>query len=291
MPAVVALSKIWSGIKEHTFNLDQLESAAVLERHLQDLPSQPDSAARNRVVVCGGGFTGIEMAMELPTRLKAALGCEVEVIVIDRGASIGSSYSAEMQAVIKEASEELGVKWLLNASIERIEPEGVLLKDGTFIESKTVIWTVGVEASPLTAHIEAPRDDKGRLKVDENLRVIGQRDIYATGDVAHALTDDKNNLALMTCQHAIPLGKFAGHNVAADLLGVAPLAYRQENYVTCLDLGAWGAVYTEGWEQKVNCVRQEAKKIKIAITNELIYPPKADRDVVLSIADPLAPFV
>lgn len=44
----------------------------------------------------------------------------------------------------------------------------------------------------------------------------------------------------MTCQHAILLGKFAGNNAAASLLNVAPLPYRQEMYVTCLDLGAWG---------------------------------------------------
>jgi NADH dehydrogenase len=109
--------------------------------------------------------------------------------------------------------------------------------------------------------------------------------------MAHARTDDAGNVALMTCQHAIQLGKFAGNNAAASLLGIAPLPYRQVNYVTCLDLGGWGAVYTEGWEQEVKLVREEAKKLKIAITNELIYPPKADREVAFAAADPLAKFV
>ena len=40
------------------------------------------------------------------------------------------------------------------------------------------------------------------------------------------------------------------------------------NYVTCLDLGSWGAVYTEGWDQRIKSVREEGKKIKVAITNE-----------------------
>ncbi|WP_404680986.1 hypothetical protein [Raoultella terrigena] len=40
--------------------------------------------------------------------------------------------------------------------------------------------------------------------------------------------------------HAL-LGKFAGGNAAASLLEVAPLPYRQENYVICLDFGAWAA--------------------------------------------------
>ena len=86
----------------------------------------------------------------------------------------------------------------------------------------------------------------------------------------------------MTCpaRHSA-WGKFAGHNAAASLLDVAPYPYRQVNYVTCLDLGGWGAVYSEGWDQKVKSVRDDAKKIKIAITNELIYPPAADRAVAL----------
>ncbi|WP_434778924.1 NAD(P)/FAD-dependent oxidoreductase [Neisseria sp. Ec49-e6-T10] len=279
------------GVKEFTFNLDQLESAIILEKHLQDLALLSASQARNTVVVCGGGFTGIEMAMELPARLKATLGSDIDVVIIDRGSSIGSNYSVQMQAIVKQASQELGVRWLLNSSIDHVDEQGVYLKNGLFIESKTVIWTVGVQASTLTAQIVGTRDKQGRLVVDEHLKVVGQDNVYATGDVAHAVTDNKGNIALMTCQHAIPLGKFAGNNVAASLLGIEPLTYRQENYVTCLDLGAWGAVFTEGWEQNVNCIRQDAKKIKIAITNDLIYPPKADRVEAFKIADPLAPFV
>ncbi len=62
------------GIAEHAFDLDQIDSAAVLEQQINGLANQPSSQARNTVVVCGGGFTGIEIATELPARLKALLG-------------------------------------------------------------------------------------------------------------------------------------------------------------------------------------------------------------------------
>ncbi|SUX82821.1 Uncharacterised protein [Citrobacter koseri] len=109
--------------------------------------------------------------------------------------------------------------------------------------------------------------------------------------MAYAATDDKGNHALMTCQHAILLGKFAGNNAAARPAGGRSSAVSSGNYVTCLDLGAWGAVYTEGWDQQVKLTRAEAKKLKLSIVSELIYPPKADRAVAFEIADPLAPFV
>lgn len=282
-----------AGAQAHAFDLDQLESAAVLEKHLQNLANQPESDARNTVVVCGGGFTGIEMALELPGRLRDILGAEAKtrVVVVERGAQPGSRYSEALRNVIVDASAELGVEWRVNAEVESVDASGVTLKDGQTIDSQTVIWTVGVQANDLTTQIDAPRDRQGRLHVNANLQVVGYDDIFATGDVAYAATDDKGNHALMTCQHAILLGKFAGNNAAASLLDVAPLPYRQENYVTCLDLGAWGAVYTEGWDQQVKLTRAEAKKLKLSITRELIYPPKADKAAAFEIADPLAPFV
>lgn len=282
-----------TGADAHAFDLDQLESVAVLEQHLKDLANKEESDARNTVVVCGGGFTGIEMALELPGRLRDILGADAKtrVVVVERGPQPGARYSEELRNVIIEASAELGVEWLVNTEVESVDATGITLKDGQTIASQTVIWTVGVQANDLTGQIDAPRDRQGRLHVNAQLQVVGHDDIYATGDVAYAATDDKGNHALMTCQHAILLGKFAGNNAAADLLEVAPLPYRQENYVTCLDLGAWGAVYTEGWDQQVKLTRAEAKKLKLSIVSELIYPPKADRAVAFEIADPLAPFV
>lgn len=245
------------------------------------------------MVVCGGGFTGIELATELPARLRARFSdnTKTKVIVVERGAVIGGRYSEELRHTIEEASKELGVEWRLNSEIEAVDACGVTLKNGEHIPASTVVWTAGVEAHPLSQQIAGERDGQGRLVVTENLQVPAHPEVYATGDMAHARTDDLGNTALMTCQHAIQLGKFAGHNAAASLLEVAPYPYRQVNYVTCLDLGGWGAVYSEGWDQKVKCVRDEAKKIKIAITNELIYPPAADRAVAFAAADPLAKFV
>ncbi|MFP8735195.1 NAD(P)/FAD-dependent oxidoreductase [Klebsiella aerogenes] len=282
-----------TGAAQHAFDLDQLESATTLENHLIALAQRPQSDARNTVVVCGGGFTGIEMAMELPTKLRAIFGSnsKTRVVVVERGPQPGSRYSDALREVIIQASKELGVEWLVNAEVASVDAAGVNLKDGKRIDSQTVIWTVGVQANNLTAQIDAPRDRQGRLHVNAELQVVGYDDIYATGDVAYAATDDKGNHALMTCQHAILLGKFAGNNAAAGLLGVAPLPYRQETYVTCLDLGAWGAVYTEGWDQQVKLTRGEAKKVKVSIVSELIYPPKADKAAAFEIADPLAPFV
>ncbi|WP_025111524.1 NAD(P)/FAD-dependent oxidoreductase [Pseudomonas sp. H1h] len=281
------------GVAQHAFDVDQIEAAIRLEAHLESLKDLPPSEARNTVVVAGGGFTGIETATEMPGRLREILGeqADINVIIVDRGQKIGASMGEEISQSIVEASNTLGVEWRLGVSVQAVDGNGVTLSDGQRIEAKTVVWTTGVRASSLTEQIPGERDRQGRLHVDAHLQVLGQDDIFATGDVAYAATDAIGNYALMTCQHAISLGRHAGNNVAAQILGVEPTPYSQPKYVTCLDLGAWGAVYTEGWDRQVKLVKQEGKALKTQINTQWIYPPAADRISALAAADPMIPVV
>ena len=73
---------------------------------------------------------------------------------------------------------------------------------------------------------------------------------------------------------------------AAELLGVPTRPYHQKAYVTCLDLGDAGALFTRGWERKVEMVGDVAKRTKQEINTVWIYPPKAERAVALASADP-----
>lgn len=168
-----------AGVNEHAFDVDQIEQAVRLEQHLKSLAGQPDSAARNTVVVAGGGFTGIETATEMPARLRAILGeaADIKVIIVDRGEKIGASMGADISVSIAEASAEVGVEWRLKSSVAGVDADGVTLADGQRIEASTVIWTTGVRASSLTEQIPGERDALGRLHVDSHLKVIGQDDI------------------------------------------------------------------------------------------------------------------
>lgn len=281
------------GFDQHAFDVDTIDSAARLEQHLKSLASQPDSPARNTVVVAGGGFTGIETATELPARLCAILGAQVtpRIVVVDRGVKIGAALGEGIAPAIEAACQDQGIEWICGATVSTVDSDGVLLDNGQRIPANTVIWTVGFKANPLTEQIAGERDRQGRLHVDGNLKVKGSAAVYAAGDVAYAACDEVGNFAVMSCQHAIPLGRYAGNNAAAELIGVAPMTYSQPKYVTCLDLGAWGAVYTEGWQRQVSppTDKHEAKQLKQQINSVWIYPPLADRAAALAAADPLIP--
>ncbi|MGY4622931.1 NAD(P)/FAD-dependent oxidoreductase [Bradyrhizobium sp. USDA 4486] len=276
------------GLAEHGFSVDSLDDAVALDKHLHSLPKRPAVNGRDTVVVAGGGFTGIEAATEMPTRLRAILGngAKPRVIIVERNPSIAPDMGEGPRPVIEEALRKVGVETRVGVGVSALDKSGVTLSNGDHIEAETVIWAAGIRAAPLTQQIPAERDSFGRLLVDPCLRVPGVPDVFATGDAARAACDDEGNYALMSCQHATRMGAFAGNNAAAELLGVPTKPYHQKAYVTCLDLGEAGALFTRGWERTVEMVGDVAKKTKQEINGVWIYPPKPERAAALASADP-----
>jgi NADH dehydrogenase len=276
------------GLAEHGFSVDSLDDAVALDKHLHGLAERPAANGRDTVVVAGGGFTGIEAATEMPTRLREILGpdAKTRVVIVDRNTAIAPDMGAGARPVIEEALRKIGVETRLGAGVAALDETGVTLSSGEHIETETVIWAAGMRAAPLTGQIPAERDNFGRLLVDRCLQVPGVQGVFAAGDAARAACDDEGNYALMSCQHATRMGAFAGNNAAAELLGVPTRPYHQKAYVTCLDLGEAGALFTRGWERKVELVGDVAKKTKREINTVWIYPPKAERALALASADP-----
>jgi NADH dehydrogenase len=276
------------GLAEHGFSVDSLDDALALDKHLHGLAKRPAANGRDTIVVAGGGFTGIEAATEMPSRLREILGknARTRVVIVERNNAIAPDMGEGPRPVIEDALRKLGVETRLGAGVASLDASGVTLSSGEHIETETVIWAAGIRAAPLTAQIPAERDNFGRLLVDRDLRVPGIQGVFATGDAARAACDDEGNYALMSCQHATRMGAFAGNNAAAELLGVPTRPYHQKTYVTCLDLGDAGALFTRGWERKVELVGDVAKKTKQEINTVWIYPPKAERAAALASADP-----
>ncbi|MGF6431216.1 NAD(P)/FAD-dependent oxidoreductase [Bradyrhizobium elkanii] len=276
------------GLAEHGFSVDSLDDAIALDKHLQGLAKRPAVDGRDTVVVTGGGFTGIEAATEMPSRLRKIFGDKAKprVIIVDRNLAIAPDMGETSRPVIEDALKKLGIETWLGAGVASLDESGITLSNGEHIETETVIWAAGIRAAPLTQQIPSERDNFGRLLVDRHLRVPGVDGVFATGDAARAACDDDGNYALMSCQHATRMGAFAGNNAAAELLGVPTKPYHQKGYVTCLDLGEAGALFTRGWEREVTMVGDVAKKTKQEINTVWIYPPKAERAAALALADP-----
>ena len=266
------------GLREFGFDVDTYDGAVRLQHHLRRLADGPVEmlqAGAATVVVVGAGLTGIEAACELPHRLRTLFayeGVAPRVVLVDHNPLVGSDMGASARPLIEQALSDNGVETRMGVSIAEVSKDGVSLSSGEQLKAATVLWCAGMRASPLSEQIPVTRDRLGRIPVDDHLRVIGMPSMFAAGDVAAARMDD-DHLSVMSCQHGRPMGRYAGYNVISDLLGEPMLTLRIPWYVTVLDLGPAGAVYTEGWDRVVVANGAAAKATKQTINTRRIYPP------------------
>lgn len=275
---------------EQFHDVDTVLAADALERHL-DRRADSHGLGRFTAVVVGSGFVGLEVATELVHRLgrraeAAGAPQEGRVVLVERADVVAPELGEGPRAVVLDALATTGVDLLLGTTVAALEATGVILSDGTRIDAETVVWAGGMRAQGPIEDLAAERDRLGRLVVTDQMFVAGLPDVLAAGDVA-SVTVAPGQSSPQSCQYAHQHGKHAGHNAVADLLGRPLLDFRGDPYVTCLDLGAAGAVYTERYQREVRAVGDAAKDIKRMVNTELIYPPTKDADMILTAADHL----
>jgi NADH:ubiquinone reductase (H+-translocating) len=262
------------GLAANAFDVDTYAAAVRLNNHLATLGEQKQSFGRSAVVVVGAGFTGIEVATEMPSKLaQAGVTGDCRIILVDPNPVVGATIGDDARPVISEALLASGVETRLGARVSGIDTNGVTLTSGEFVPAKTVVWCTGMSASPLAATLPVQRDGYGRLIADQFLRVIGLSNVFASGDMASCVVDGVHS-TVMSCQFARPMGRFAGHNVVADLVEKPMIPLYIDWYVTVLDLGARGALYTVGWDRQVRSTGFAAKATKETINRQRIYPPR-----------------
>ncbi|MBI2801584.1 MAG: FAD-dependent oxidoreductase [Gammaproteobacteria bacterium] len=281
------------GAAEFSLNIDTFGGARSFDRHLREVLRSPAQPGRSTFVIVGAGFTGIELATEMRNRIRlhsdADTARAARVILVERENVVGPDLGTNPRPHIEAALRDANVETYLGARLAKIERDAVTLASGERIATATVVVTAGLKAHPIAGQLRVELDRQGRVMVDPMLRVNGVPTAFAAGDIAHAHTDD-DHVALMSCQHAIPMGKFAGYNAAHDLLGLPLRAYSQPNYVTCLDLGESGALFTQGWDRKPEQFGLEVKSLKRMVNTQWIYPPTGNRDAILTAADLDAPW-
>jgi NADH dehydrogenase len=277
------------GLAEYGFDVDTYAAGERLNGHIATLADLPPADGQYTVVVVGAGLTGIEAATDIATRFQSlpSSGSRPRVILADHKPWIGSDMGEHARPVIAQALEALGVETLPAVSVAEVSQDGVTLSNGEYIPAMTVVWCAGLRANPLAAALPVALDRLGRIPVDSYLHVTSVPGVLAAGDIAVLRLDGTHN-SVMSCQHSRPMGRFAGNNAVADLLDRPMLPLEISWYSTILDLGGWGAVYTEGWDRHVVASGAAAKRTKEIINRQRIYPPlNGDRQALLNAAAPV----
>jgi hypothetical protein len=154
---------------------------------------------------------------------------------------------ADLAAYAHQQLTKMGVEIRTGAEVTEVTPTAVHLADGASIETETVIWTAGVQASPAGQWLEVETDKAGRIQVDGRLRVPGLEDVYVIGDTALAL-DERDQPLPGLAQVAKQQGRYLGRALARKAAGQPwPGPFRFRNYGNMAVVGRNAAVADLGW--------------------------------------------
>jgi NADH dehydrogenase len=195
-------------------------------------------------VVVGAGYTGVEVAAHCQLFAEAVArhhprldGVRPRWLLLDVADRVLPELDVRLSAAADRVLRGRGMDVRTGVSVKEATHEGVLLSDGEFVMTRSLIWCVGVRPDPMVEHLGLPTK-KGRLVVDEYLRVPGQPGVYACGDAAAVPDVSKpGQVTPMTAQHAVRQGRTVAYNVAASYGDGTMRRYEHHDLGFVVDLG------------------------------------------------------
>ncbi|MFF3308843.1 NAD(P)/FAD-dependent oxidoreductase [Streptomyces sp. NPDC002952] len=239
------------GVAEHAHGFRGLPEALYLRDHVTrqiELAAASDDGvsadARCTFVVVGAGYTGTEVAAQgqlltdaLTRGRPLPAGGRPRWLLLDIAPRVLPELDERLSRTADRVLRRRGVDVRTGTSVKEATPDGVLLSDGEFVDTRTLVWCVGVRPDPLAETLGLPME-RGRLLVDPYLQVPGRPEVYACGDAAAVPDLEKpGQYTPMTAQHAWRQGKVAARNVAASFGTGERRPYRHRDLGFTVDLG------------------------------------------------------
>ena len=231
---------------EHALGFKDLADAIALRnrilRQLEAADAADDQAETARhlgFVFVGAGYAGVEALAELSDLVRDALryyprlrAVQQRWVLVDAAPGILPEIPRRLGEYASRELLRRGFELHVSTTLESYDGRDAVLADGTTVPTRTLVWTAGVRAHPLLGPLGLPVDERGRVPVDELLRVEGHDGIWALGDCAavpNARTPGQ--LDPPTCQHALRQARRLAKNLAGE---PKPYGYRMLGQVATL---------------------------------------------------------
>ena len=221
IPGVVEHARGFRGLPEALFLRDHIVCQLELAAEATD---ELERRARATFVVVGAGYTGTELAAHGAVFADSVAGrrsrtqrgaVEPRWMLLDIAPRVLPELDERLSQTADRVLRRRGVDVRPGTSVKEARRDGVLLDNGEFVPTRSLIWCVGVRPDPLVADVGLPTE-RGRIVVDQFLNVPGHPEVFACGDAA-AVPDltRPGQFTPMTAQHAWRQGRIAARNVAA----------------------------------------------------------------------------
>lgn len=257
----------YPGLAEHAYKLKRYEDCFRLKNHLIEMLEladiETDPEERRRLLtffVAGGGFSGTELACELADYLRLLTRreyprierSECRIVIVHPGPTLlpelyGTSTERRARSYPKlveygmRHAQRLGVELMLETKVVGATPNEVHLSDGSKVPTRTIISTVGTKPVPALEPLALERDERGRVVVDEHLRVLRHEELWAGGDCA-SVPHPKGGTCPPVATFAIAHGSHLGRNLDRVLQGRPTKPFRSGVIGQAVSIGRRTAV-------------------------------------------------
>ncbi|MCM0648476.1 FAD-dependent oxidoreductase [Clostridium swellfunianum] len=241
------------GVKENGFTVWSLEDALRIREHVENMfrkaQKEKDASKRRRMltfVVAGAGFTGIETVGEL-LEWKDKL-CrnyeidkkEVSLYVVEALDKILPILNDGLIAKSERYLTKHGVQILKSSPITNVEKESITLKNGKQIETNSLIWTCGVQASKFAANLGLKTARAGRVQTNEYMQSVDYGNVYVVGDNSYIEEEGKGLPQIV--ETALQTAETAVHNIVADMEKGQKKAHKSNYHGLMVSIGSRYAV-------------------------------------------------
>jgi NADH:quinone reductase (non-electrogenic) len=243
------------GLEEHAVGFKSLADAIWLRNHvvetLEAANATDDPGRRDELltyVFVGGGYAGLEALAELQDFAADAIESYPRArlhgmrwVLVEAADRVLPEIDEELAEYALRELRGRGIDVRLGTTLEELTADSARLSTGEVLPTRTAVWTAGVSPSPRLRDLSVPLDERGRVPVDEHLRVCGMDSVWGIGDCA-AAPDPRGGLCPPTAQHAVRQAPVVARNIAAQLGigGAEPFSYRGD--AAFVNLGRYKAV-------------------------------------------------
>lgn len=190
------------GLKEFSIPFYSINDAYYLRRRLNELLKEDQVV---RVVVIGGGYSGVEVA----TSAAEYIGKKNAIVtIVDRNECImQSSPKHNRETAEKSLINNYGVSININSSVKKVSQTSVTVKNEINneeydIPADIVISTCGVQPNNLIESLNLKKDKFGRILTKRTLQSLEYSNIFALGDCSSILNVQLPSTAQVAMQQS-----------------------------------------------------------------------------------------
>lgn len=190
-----------------------------------------------KVLIIGGGLVGVELASEIIDKFP-----EKEVIIVHSDNRLIPRQMKKSSEVSLKHLEKMGVKVILGEKVIKIRGNVVESDKGTKFQVDKVFLATGIKpnSEALKKNYMNIIDERGFVKVVDDLRIIGSKNVFAAGDLIN-IKEEK------TAQAAENHARIVVKNILLLNSGkIELIKYRPKSKGVVISLGEKNGIFDNG---------------------------------------------